>query len=299
MAGGMSLPMVWRRNSNDGIVKMSEGELTVRPIAGACGAELSAVDLSKPLGNDLFAQVHQALLEHQVIFFRDQDLTPEQQIAFSRRFGELRISEQYESLEGYPEIIEIVKEPDSTGIVGNLWHSDESFLPQPALGSLLYMRENPEVGGDTMFASQYLAYEALSDGMKQLLSGLRAVHSDASLGSRNKGRALKVKEASKDRAVYEAVHPVVRTHPETGRKSLFVHKPYTLRFENMTVAESQPLLAFLYAHSARPEFTCRFRWSAGALAFWDNRCLQHYALNDYSGVRRYAHRVTVIGDTPR
>jgi taurine dioxygenase len=211
----------------------------------------------------------------------------------------LRISEQYEALEGYPEIIEIVKEPTSTGIVGNLWHSDESFLPQPALGSLLYMHENPEVGGDTMFASQYLSYDALSKGMKEFLSGLRAVHSDASLGLRNKGRALKVKARAEGRPSYEATHPVVRTHPETGRKSLFVHKPYTIRFENMTVEESRPLLEFLYTHSARPEFTCRFRWKKGALAFWDNRCLQHYALNDYSGVRRYAHRVTVVGDSPQ
>ena len=275
------------------------GEIEVTPIAGACGAEISGVDLAQPLGNEGFATVHQALLDHGVIFFRDQVLTPEQQIAFSRRFGDLRISEQYESLEDYPEIIEIVKEPDSTGIVGNLWHSDESFLPQPALGSLLYMIECPEVGGDTMFANQYAAYDALSPGMREMLSGLNAVYSDASLQQRNAGRALKVKPGSQDRDIYESVHPVVRTHPETGRKSLFVHKPYTIRFENMTEEESKPLLDFLYAHSARPEFTCRFRWRKGSLAFWDNRCLVHYALNDYAGVRRYAHRVTVVGDEPR
>jgi taurine dioxygenase len=275
------------------------GEIEVTPITGACGAEISGVDLAQQLGNEGFATVHQALLDHGVIFFRDQALTPEQQIAFSRRFGDLRISEQYESLEGYPEIIEIVKEPDSTGIVGNLWHSDESFLPQPALGSLLYMIECPEVGGDTMFANQYAAYDALSPGMRELLSGLNAVYSDASLQQRNAGRALKVKPGSQDRDIYESVHPVVRTHPETGRKSLFVHKPYTIRFENMTEEESKPLLDFLYAHSARPEFTCRFRWRKGSLAFWDNRCLVHYALNDYAGVRRYAHRVTVVGDEPR
>ena len=275
------------------------GEIEVTPIAGACGAEISGVDLAQPLGNEGFATVHQALLDHGVIFFRDQALTPAQQIAFSRRFGDLRISEQYESLEDYPEIIQIVKEPDSTGIVGNLWHSDESFLPQPALGSLLYMIECPEVGGDTMFANQYAAFEALSPGMRELLSGLNAVYSDASLQQRNAGRALKVKPGSQDRDIYESVHPVVRTHPETGRKSLFVHKPYTIRFENMTEEESKPLLDFLYAHSARPEFTCRFRWRKGSLAFWDNRCLVHYALNDYAGVRRYAHRVTVVGDEPR
>ncbi len=273
-------------------------KIDVTPLSGACGAVITGVDLSEPLGNELFAAIHQALLDHQVIFFRDQDLTPDHQVALSRRFGDLRLSEQYESLDGHPEIIEIVKEPESTGIVGNLWHSDESFLPRPALGSLLYMIECPEFGCDTMFANQYLAYEALSDGMKDMLSRMRAVYSDASLGDRNKGRALKVKAGYEDREIYESVHPVVRTHPETGRKSLFVHKPYTIRFENMTVAESRPLLDYLYAHSARPEFTCRFRWHEGSRAFWDNRCLLHYALNDYSGVRRYAHRVTVVGDAP-
>ena len=273
-------------------------KIDVTPLSGACGAVITGVDLSEPLGNETFAAIHQALLDHQVIFFRDQNLTPDQQVAFSWRFRDLRLSEQYESLDGHPEIIEIVKEPKSTGIVGNLWHSDESFLPRPALGSLLYIIECPKFGGDTMFANQYLAYEALSDGMKDMLSRMRAVYSDASLGDRNKGRALKVKAGYEDREIYESVHPVVRTHPETGRKSLFVHKPYTIRFENMNVAESRPLLEYLYAHSTRPEFTCRFRWHEGSLAFWDNRCLLHYALNDYSGVRRYAHRVTVVGDAP-
>lgn len=272
--------------------------IEINPISGACGAEILGADLSKPLGTEDFAAVHQALLDHQVIFFRDQKITPEQQVSFSRRFGDLRISNQYEGLEDFPEIIEIVKEPDSTGIVGNLWHSDESFLPRPALGSLLYMIECPAFGGDTMFANQYHAFDALSDGMKDMLSGLRAVYSDASLGNRNKGRALKVKTGYESREIYESVHPVVRTHPETGRKSLFIHKPYTIRFECMTQEESQPLLEFLYAHSAQPEFTCRFQWREGSLAFWDNRCLLHYALNDYSGVRRYAHRVTVVGDVP-
>lgn len=273
-------------------------DIQIKPVSGACGAEIFGVDLAKPLGKEAFAIVHQALLDHLVIFFREQKITAEQQISFSRRFGGLRISDQYEAMEGYPEIIEVVKEPDSTGIVGNLWHSDESFLPRPALGSLLYMIECPNFGGDTMFANQYLSFEALSGGMKEMLSGLRAVYSDASLGDRSKGRALKVKAGYENREIYESVHPVVRTHPETGRKSLFVHKPYTVRFEHMTEEESEPLLKFLYHHSARPEFTARFRWREGSLAFWDNRCLLHYALNDYSGVRRYAHRVTIVGDVP-
>ena len=272
--------------------------IAVTPIAGACGAEISNVDLSQPLDDESFAAVEQALLDHQVIFFRDQTLTPDQQKTFARRFGELRISDQYQPLDGHPEILEIVKEPDATDIVGNLWHCDESFLERPALGSILYMIECPPYGGDTMFANQYAAYEALSPGMQEMLSGLRAVFSDGTLQQRNKGRSLKVHPDAANRPSYEAVHPVVRTHPQTGRKCLFVHRPYTIRFDGMTEAESKPLLEYLYAHAARPEFTCRFRWDAGSVAFWDNRCAQHYALNDYAGVRRYGHRVTVIGDVP-
>ena len=273
-------------------------KIDVRPLAGACGAEIAGVDLSA-LDDRTFDAIHRAFLDHLVIFFRDQRLTPDQHVAFSRRFGDLRISDQYLPLDGHPEIIEIVKEPDATGIVGNLWHSDESFLPQPALGSVLYMKQCPAFGGDTMFANQYLAYEALSPGMQAMLDGLRAVYSDASLAQRNAGRSLKINPKAAKRASTESLHPVVRTHPETGRKSLFVHRPYTVRFDGMTEAESAPLLEFLYAHCARPEFTCRFRWTEGAVALWDNRCALHYALNDYSGQRRYAHRTTVIGDTPR
>jgi taurine dioxygenase len=272
--------------------------IDVRPIAGACGAEIEGVDLARPLDEATFAEVHRALLEHLVIFFHGQDLTPDQQIAFARRFGELRISGQYQPLDDHPEILEIVKEPDATGIVGNMWHCDESFLPLPALGSVLYMIECPDAGGDTMFANQYLAYEALSPGMQRMLGAMRAVYSDATLQGRNTGRSLKVRQDAGDRPVYEAVHPVVRTHPGTGRKCLFAHRPYTIRFEDMTEAESRPLLEYLFEHAARPEFTCRFRWKAGSLAFWDNRCSQHYALNDYQGVRRYAHRITIVGEAP-
>ena len=268
------------------------------PLSDACGAVITGVDLSEPLDNETFAVIHQALLDHQVIYFRDQNLTPDQQVAFSRRFGDLHLSEQYESLDGHPEIIEIVKEPKSTGIVGNLWHSDESFLPRPALGSLLYMIECPEFGGDTMFASQYLAYEALSNGMKDMLSRMRAVYSDASLGDRNKARALKVNGGYEDREIYESVHPVVRTHPDTGRKSLFVNAAHTISFDGWTELESAGLLAFLFAHQIAPEFQCRLSWQAGDIAIWDNRCTLHYPLNDYHGYRRLLHRITLKGDQP-
>ena len=272
--------------------------IEVQKLTGACGAEVSGVDLSSDIDAATFDEIRRAFLDNLVIFFRGQTLPPERQIAFARRFGELRVSDQYLPLDGYPEIIEIVKEPEATGIVGNLWHTDESFMPRPALGSMLYMRQCPDYGGDTMFANQYLAYETLSPGMREMLDGLRVVFSDASLSTRNEGRSQKVHPAAASRDSVESIHPAVRTHPETGRKCLFVHRPYAVRFEDMTEAESAPLLGFLYAHCARPEFTCRFRWTEGALAFWDNRCAQHYALNDYPGQRRYAHRVTVIGDVP-
>lgn len=278
---------------------VSATQITITPIAGSCGAEIGGVDLSRPLSKRTFRVVEKALLDHLVIFFRGQTLTPNQQKTFARRFGQLRISDQYQPIDGHPEILEIVKEPDATGIVGNLWHCDESFLERPALGSILYMIECPEYGGDTMFSNQYAAYEALSLGMQEMLSSLRAVYSDGTLQQRNQGRSMKVHPDAAIRPRYEAVHPVVRTHPLTGRKSLFVHRPYTIRFDGMTETESRPLLNFLYAHAVQPKFTCRFRWDAGSVAFWDNRCSQHYALNDYSGVRRYGHRVTIIGDAPR
>lgn len=273
--------------------------ISVKPIAGSCGAEIEGVDLSEPMDEPTFAKVQQAFLDHLVIFFRKQALSPDQLKAFGRRFGDLRVSDQYAPLHGHPEVLEIVKEPEATDIVGNLWHCDESFMERPALGSVLYLIECPDYGGDTMFANQYAAFEALSPGMQEMLSSMRAVYSDGSLQQRNKGRSMKVHPDATKRQSYEAVHPVVRTHAQTGRKSLFVHRPYTTRFDGMTAEESQPLLEYLYAHASRPEFTCRFRWDKGSVAFWDNRCAQHYALNDYSGVRRYGHRITVIGDIPQ
>lgn len=271
----------------------------VTRLAGGCGAEIDGVDLGADLSEETFAAVRDALHEHQVIFFRDQDLTPDRLVAFARRFGPLRISDQYQSLEGHPEIIEIVKEPDATGIVGNLWHADESFLERPALGSVLHLIETPSVGGDTLFANQYMAYESLSSGMQRMLRGLRVVFSDGSLGTRNKGRSLKIHPDAHKRPVYEAVHPAVRTHPETGREALFVHRPYAIRFDGMTEEESRPLMDYLFAHAVLPEFTCRFKWRKDSVALWDNRCVQHYALNDYPGERRYGHRATIIGEVPR
>ncbi|MEM7018658.1 MAG: TauD/TfdA family dioxygenase, partial [Pseudomonadota bacterium] len=239
----------------------------------------------------------------QVIFFRGQEITPEQHIQLGRRFGSLHIHPYVAGLDDYPEIIPIIKEATDKRNFGGGWHSDVSFEQKPALGSLLYAHEVPEYGGDTLFSSQYLAYETLSDGMKNLLDPLQAIHS-AGLEYSSKGASLKAAKGNASMQAVEAEefntieHPVVRTHPETGRKALYVNRAFTLNFKNMTRKESLPLLHFLWEQAEREAFTCRFRWSKNALAFWDNRCVQHYALNDYQGQRREMHRVTVEGDQP-
>ena len=283
---------------------MSYKYIEVNPISGALGAEISGVDLSQSLGDEIFGEIRRAFLESQVIFFRDQHLTPEQHLAFGRRFGNLHIHPYIGALDGYPEIIPIIKEKTDKRNFGGGWHSDVSFEQKPALGSLLYAREVPDYGGDTLFASQYLAYETLSDGMKEMLEGLVAVHS-AGPEYTGKGASLTVAKSNTSMAAREGddvwttiEHPVVRTHPESGRKALYVNRAFTLNFENMTRRESLPLLRFLWEQAEQEAFTCRFRWGKNALAFWDNRCVQHYALNDYQGQRREMHRVTVEGDRP-
>lgn len=281
---------------------MDYRRIKVIPISGSIGAEIEGVDLAEELDNETFAEVHQALLDNLVIFFRNQKMTPDQHKVFGRRFGQLNIHPHYKALDGHPEILEILKEPEARANIGGVWHSDVTFLEKPAMGSILYALEVPPCGGDTMFANQYLAYESLSDGMRSMLDGMVAVHSDATLSraenqsSRNAERSTKL--VSRNGEVVENEHPAVRTHPDTRRKALFVNKPFTVRFKGMTEEESRPLLEFLYGHAVRPEFTCRFRWEEGSVAFWDNRCTQHFAVNDYHGHRRSMHRVTVDGDRP-
>ncbi|HBT44366.1 MAG TPA: taurine dioxygenase, partial [Rhodospirillaceae bacterium] len=255
---------------------------------------------STDISDDVLAEIRKALNEYLVIFFRDQDLTPDQQKAFGLRFGTLNIHPVYEPLPGHPEILQVVKEADALNNIGDTWHSDATFLPEPPMGSILYAREVPPFGGDTLFANLYLAYEMLTDGMRRMLSSLNAVHSDAFLtqvnSERNATRSTKLRGGQME--ARETVHPVVRTHPETGRKCLYVNEPFTVRFDGMSAQESRPILDYLLAHIKRPEFTCRFRWQVGSMAFWDNRCTHHYALNDYHGHRREMHRVTVNGDRP-
>jgi taurine dioxygenase len=266
--------------------------MEVRRIAGALGAEILGVDLSKEIPT---AEIRKAFLEHQVIFFRDQKLDPAQFMAFARTLGRPVPYPFVPGIEGFPEVIEVKKLEHERHNFGGIWHSDTAYLEEPPMGSMLIAREIPPYGGDTEFASQYLAYEALSEGMKRLLDGLVAINS-SSKADVTRTREDRVKEYSRH---YEAEHPVVRTHPETGRKALYVNFGHTVRFRGMTEQESAPLLGYLFQHQVKPEFTCRFRWEVGSLAFWDNRCTQHNPVNDYHGHRRVMHRITLAGDKPR
>ena len=271
-------------------------QLTIRRVAGALGAEISGVDLAAPLSDATIAEIRGALLQHQVIFFRDQELTPAQQTAFGRRFGPLNIHPYVSGMDGHPEVMEIIKEPSDKTNFGGGWHSDMSFLETPAIGSILHAVQVPEFGGDTLFASQVAAYEALSDGLKRTLEGLNAIHSAAreySAGGHSAQKRGSMKVAEADGYVGEYVHPMVLTHPETGRKALYVNPAFTTRIEGWKTSESKGLLEYLFNHCRYEGFTCRFSWTKGAVAFWDNRQVWHFALNDYPGQRRHMRRVTV------
>ncbi|MDE2007039.1 MAG: TauD/TfdA family dioxygenase, partial [Rhodospirillales bacterium] len=253
---------------------------------------------------DVLAELRAALLAHQVIFFRDQALTPDTQLAFARRWGEIHLHPFMRGLPDHPEVLEIVKRPTDTRNFGGAWHTDQMFAPAPAMGTILYAKEVPSAGGDTLFTNQYLAYESLSSGMRRLCDSLRTVcYGDGPKKyagqSRREFYAGKTTMQVKDPGDVQttSVHPLVRTHPETGRKALYIGG-HVQHFEDMTDEESKPLIAFLTAHSTRPEFTCRFRWETGSLAFWDNRCTMHFAINDYPAETRIMHRVTVKGDAP-
>jgi taurine dioxygenase len=271
----------------------------VQPIAGALGAEISGVDLARPLTDEAILAVRRAWLDHLVLFFRDQDLSPAQFLEFGRRFGEVIEYPFVKGLPDYPEIIPVLKLEHERVNFGGVWHSDTAYLDVPPMASMLLAREIPPYGGDTLFANMYQAYETLSDGLKAMLDGLVAINSSAKAdASRTREDRMKdsAREVKKD---YVAAHPVVRRHPETGRRALYVNVAHTVRFDGMTEEESAPLLAYLFRHQTRPEFTCRFRWRSGSLAFWDNRCAQHNAINDYAGHRRLLHRITLAGDTPK
>ena len=273
--------------------------LRVEPISGALGAEISGVDLAKPLDDTTVAALRRAWLEHLVVFFRDQPLTPAQFLAFARRFGEVVEYPFVKGLPEQPEIIPVLELAHEKINFGGVWHSDTAYLDEPPMASMLVAREIPPAGGDTLFANMYMAYDALSDGMKRMLEGLQAVNS-SSKADASRTREDRMKDSAREvKKEYVAAHPVVRVHPETGRKALYVNVAHTVKFDGLTEEESAPLLRFLFEHQVRPEFTCRFRWQPGSIAFWDNRCAQHNAINDYYGQRRRMRRLTVGAQTPR
>jgi taurine dioxygenase len=283
--------------------------IAVKPMPGALGAEINGVDLATDLGDETVAEIRRAWLEHLVVFFRDQALDPAAFLAFARRMGEPVEYPFVKGIDGYPEIIAVTKLPDETVNFGGIWHSDTVYLERPPMATLLVAREVPPDRGDTEFANMYAAYEALSPGLQRMLEGLRAVNSSA-LADVSKTREDRIREQGAEAGKnagsngdagkeFVAVHPVVRTHPETGRKALYVNVAHTARFEDMTDDESKPLLRYLFEHTVRPEFRCRFRWQPGSLALWDNRCAMHNPVNDYDGFTRAMHRITLAGDVPR
>ena len=273
-------------------------DIIVRPLTSRIGAEICGVDLSQNLPQATIGEIRQVLLDYLVIFFRDQDITPEQQIAFVSKFGKTDIYPFVKGLDDYPQITPVLKLPDETVNFGGIWHSDTVYLDKPPMGTVLYAKELPPMGGDTLFANQYLAYENLSAPLRGFLKGLKAVNS-ATKGTAAATRSDRVADAGTGEArVLEAIHPVVRTHPETGRKALYVNTGHTVRFEGMSEEESRPILEYLFQHQIKPEYCCRFVWTPGAVAFWDNRCAQHYPINDYHGYKRLLHRITLKGETP-
>jgi taurine dioxygenase len=289
----------------DGLPNTRYRLIEAHPIAGALGAEITGANLAGEISEALFAELRAALNEHQVIFFRDQDITPAQQIAFARSWGEIHLHPFVEGLPEHPEIIEIQKRAGDTRNFGGTWHTDQMFNPRPAMATMLYCRRAPEYGGDTLWSNQYLALASLSPAMQAMLAPLKVVakgEGTKKYGGKSRrefyGEKLahvRVKDPGELQTT--AVHPLVRTHPETGRKALYIGS-HVNEFEGMTEAESAPLIDFLMAHSVRPEFTCRFRWRPGSLALWDNRCTMHFAINDYPAGTRLMHRITIRGDVP-
>jgi taurine dioxygenase len=271
---------------------MSQSTMGVKRLAGAVGAEISGLDLREPLTAQQTAALRRIWLEHGVVFLRDQHITPEQFLAFAQAIGTPVEYPFVNGIPGYPYIIEVQKLEHERVNFGGVWHSDTAYLDLPPMATLLLAREVPPQGGDTLFANQVAAYDALSDGMKRLLDGLRCVNSSAKADT-SRTREDRIAEGGR------GDHPAVRVHPETGRRALYMNSAHTVRFAGMTEDESAPLLRFLHEHQKKEEFTCRFHWQAGSMALWDNRCAQHYPINDYHGHRRVMQRITLAGDVPQ
>lgn len=290
----------------------TSGRIHVDKVTTNIGAEISGVDLSKPLDDESFQAIHDALMDNLVIFFRDQEITPQQQAEFGKRFGDLHIhpgapilreeSPGYPILgdlthipyaygiEGQPGVLAIYADKNSKRIAGEEWHSDVSCDAEPPMGSILRLTEVPPTGGDTLFSSMYAAYDALSDRMKAFLDPLTAIHDGGAYGKNFENQGGKAQPRSE--------HPIVRTHPVTKRKALFVNRTFTSRIVGLGVAESDAVLQLLFRHCEQPVFQCRFRWQKNSVAFWDNRCAMHNAMWDYYPHRRHGYRVTIQGDKP-
>ena len=281
----------------DNSVHQKFSHIDVHPVSGALGAEITGVDISLPLDTEVVSEIRKALLNHLVIFFQNQVITPQQQLNFAEQFG---VPMEYPQLKGLPEcplVTEVIKLEHETLNFGGVWHSDTTYLQQPPMASMLYAIEIPTYGGDTLFSNQYMAYETLSDGLKKTISELVAVNT-SSKTEVSMTREDRMREAGTELNILSASHPAVRTHPETGSKALYVNKAHTTHFKDWTELESKSFLEFLFHHQVRTEFTCRFSWEKNSLAFWDNRCVQHNPVNDYQGFRRIMHRVTIAGDKP-
>ena len=271
--------------------------ILIKPTSGSMGVEIHNVDLSKELSDSLFSEIRETFIAHGLIFFRDQELTPDDHLRFAKRWGEININRFFVKVEGYAQIAEVRKDADQKINIGGAWHTDHSYDQVPAMGSILLAKETPKIGGDTLFANMYRAYETLSDGMKKTLESMKACHSSRHVFGAHTGYS----EASNQRignpelATQDAIHPVIITHPESKRKALYVNPEFTVNFEGWTVEESKPLLDYLTEHTTQQENTTRFQWEPGSIAFWDNRCTWHFALNDYPGETRLMHRITVEG----
>ena len=282
-------------------MRESYDRIDVRPTSGALGAEILGVDMARPLDDETFSEIHDAWLDHLVLFFRDQHLTPDQHKDFARRFGDLHVHPLTEGMSGHPEIVEVVKEPGERHNWGDGWHTDLPFLEEPPMGSVLYAREVPPFSGDTQFANMYLAYETLSDAMKDVLGSLRCVFGGG-VGNYDRFEGMR---AIADAGDFAAAHPIVRTHPVTGGKALYLHRKNGNAIEGMSAGESAAILDFLHDHAENPDFACRFRWRANSVAMWDNRCARHrvgadyfYSERGFGPGRRRLHRVTMKGDRP-
>lgn len=276
---------------------MSYEKIEVIPMGGSLGAEIRGINLSEPLDITIVEEIRRAFLKFQVLCFRDQPISPGEQLAFAEHLGEIDTYPFMEPLKGYSGIIPVIKQPEAQLNFGGNWHTDTPYLEKPPKATILYAVDIPKSGGDTMFADMYAAYEELTDETKKLIDGLKGIYTAANVPYNILMSDLLYKpnpEVSKKRHL----HPLVRTHPETGKKALFVSRCHVEGIENWSEAESTPLLDSLAAHAVQPQFTMRFHWCVNTLLMWDNRCVQHFALNDYPGQRREMHRIILKGDRP-